>query len=64
MSTFKITWASGLVDTEEVSDCDTVEAFVNRRFGSVDPEEYGTKVEMVGVEPESQAVDPEEEEEE
>lgn len=34
MAKFKITWASGVEEVVEQSDCDTLEQFLNTRFGA------------------------------
>lgn len=60
MPQFVITYPSGLIDREIVDDVDSVEGFVNRKFGSVDPKEHGIKVEM---EPEFVAMVEDDEEE-
>ena len=49
MSTFKVTYPSGVVEVEVVDECETVEQYVNRKFGSADHEAYGTKVEIDGA---------------
>ena len=47
MPDFKITWDTGLETTEHRSDCQTVEQFINSRFGAgVVPT---AKVELVDV---------------
>lgn len=49
MSKFKITFSSGLEQTVEQSDCQTVEQLINCRFGSCDT--TGIKVELLTDEP-------------
>ena len=47
MSKFKVTYASGVVETTEQAECSTVEQFIMVKFGSVDPYENGAKIDMV-----------------
>lgn len=51
MAHFKVVYPGGLTDHESVEDCDTVEAFANRKFGSVDYTEHGVTIEMTEVYP-------------
>lgn len=47
MALFEVTWKSGKKETVEQSDCDTVEQFINCRFGRMfDTDEFGVKVIM------------------
>lgn len=49
MARFRITWLTGKVTEVEQSDCNTVEQFVNCRFGAgVEPT---SKVELVEAKP-------------
>ena len=49
MATFKLTWADGTVEEVNQSDRDTVEGYIDCRFGaSYDPKKC--KVELVGAE--------------
>ena len=45
MSKFRVTYPSGLVEETEQSDCDTLEQFVNAKFGSSDYASNGVVVE-------------------
>lgn len=47
MSRFLITYPTGTKEEVEQSDCDTLEAFVNAKFGSVDYAAHGVTVEMM-----------------
>ena len=50
MSKFIVTYPSGLKEETIQSDCHSVEAFINTKFGSIAPYEYGITVEMDGDE--------------
>jgi hypothetical protein len=52
MKTFITTHKGKEVDRETVSDCDTIEHYINRKFGSVEPAKYDISVSI--VEPESE----------
>ena len=58
MSKFKITYTSGLVEEVETSDADTVEQFVNVKFGTdlAAVTEQGTVIELLDVSGEPAAV--------
>ena len=47
MNGFEVTYASGLVERTLSSDCETIDAFVNSHFGSVDPKEHGAKIKLL-----------------
>lgn len=60
MTMFKVKWPSGLEETEEVSDCDTLAQYTMRRWGAnaVDElDDYGVSIELVtdGVEHDGEA---------
>lgn len=49
MAKFKIKWKSGVEETVEQSDCETVEQYVNTRFGrGADLKEFGVTVSLAG----------------
>jgi hypothetical protein len=54
MATFKVTYPTGATEEDSAEDCTTVEAFINRKFGSVDPYDHGVKIELIGGEAEAQ----------
>lgn len=45
MATFSVTYADGTTKTEVQSDCETVEQFLNCRFGSVDTSSIKVSIE-------------------
>lgn len=47
MSKFRVTYPSGAVEETEQSDCDTLEQFVNVKFGSADYASNGVVVEHI-----------------
>lgn len=47
--TYRMTEPSGAVREETVVDCDTVEAYISRAFGSTDPAENGVIVELIAI---------------
>lgn len=47
--TYLITYTGGKSTEETVIDCDTVDKFKMRKFGSVNPDEYGVKVELIAI---------------
>lgn len=51
MAKFVVEWTTGKKEEVEQSDCDTVEQYVNCRFGrGVDLESFGVKVSLQGEE--------------
>lgn len=55
MAQFKVTYSDGSKTLETASDCNSVEQFLNTRFGSSSGLDK-VKVEMVGAEPESPVI--------
>lgn len=50
MPTFIVTYPSGVEESEIVEECETVEQYANRKFGSVDYKEFGTSIRVEGDE--------------
>ena len=56
MAKFKIKWSTGKEEQVEQSDCETVEQYVNCRFGrGADLEAFGVEVTVVGEKEEPKA---------
>lgn len=56
MARFKVTWDTGLVTEYEQSDCQTVEQFINCRFGA--GVEVTAQVEIIGEKAEVPPAEP------